>query len=181
MEGLCAAWPAQDHDLGCGGVHAALLTPRAAFRPGPHPPVRLSGQPLPHSKPATVPRAARCWPNSCTSRFPQPCRYQRPRSLVLSDLQARAVDHDRSHTPRTGYGPGHFMTLSRDPSSSSFDIPLRDSADLCLHLATQRVQVCSTASPAIRIVARISSHDSNCVVSGILSVVFIGKTPFKTQ
>src|SRR5579864_6788113 len=118
MEGLCAAWPAQDHDLGCGGVHAALLTPRAAFRPGPHPPVRLSGQPLPHSKPATVPRSARRLPNSCASRFPQPCRYQRSRSLVLSDLQARAVDHDRSHPPRTGYGPGHFMTLSRDPSSS---------------------------------------------------------------
>jgi hypothetical protein len=73
------------------------------------------------------------------------------------------------------------MTLSRDPSSSSFYIPVRGSADLCLHLATQRVQVCSIASPAIRIVARIPSHDSNCVVSGILSVAIIGKAPFNTQ
>jgi hypothetical protein len=73
------------------------------------------------------------------------------------------------------------MILLRDLSSSSFYIPLRVSADLCLHLATQRVQVCSTASPAIRIVARIPSHDSNCIASGILRVVFIGKTPLNTQ
>ena len=83
------------------------------------------------------------------SRFPQPCRYQCSRSLVLSDLQTRAVDHDRSHPPRTGYGSGHFMTLSRDLSSSSFHIPRRASADLCLHVVTLRVQVCSAASPAI--------------------------------
>jgi hypothetical protein len=73
------------------------------------------------------------------------------------------------------------MTLSRDLSSSSFYIPLWVSPDLCLHVATQRVQVCSTASPAILIVAGIPSHDSNCAVSGILSVVFIRKTPFNTQ
>jgi hypothetical protein len=73
------------------------------------------------------------------------------------------------------------MTLSRDLSSSSFYIPLRVSANLCLHVATQRVQVCSAASPAILIVARIPSHDSNCAVSGVLSVVFIAKTPFNTQ
>jgi hypothetical protein len=67
------------------------------------------------------------------------------------------------------------MTVSRDLSSSSFYIPLRVSANLCLHVATQRVQVCSAASPAILIVARIPSHDSNCAVSGILNVVFIRK------
>jgi len=73
------------------------------------------------------------------------------------------------------------MTLSCDRSSSSLYIPLRGSADLCLHLATPRVQVSSTASPAIRIVARIPSHDCNYVVSSILSVAIIGKTPFNTQ
>ncbi len=67
------------------------------------------------------------------------------------------------------------MTLSRDLSSSSFCIPLPASADLCLHVETQRDQVCSTASPAILIVARIPSHDSNCAVSGILSLVFVLK------
>jgi hypothetical protein len=73
------------------------------------------------------------------------------------------------------------MTLSRDLSSSSFYIPLRASADLCLHVTTQRVQVCSLPSPAILIVARIPSHVSRCVVSDILSVVFIRKTSFNTQ
>jgi hypothetical protein len=73
------------------------------------------------------------------------------------------------------------MTLARDLSSASFYIPHRVSADLCLHVATQRVLVCPTAFPAILIVARISSHDSNCPVSGILNVVFIRKTPFNTQ
>ncbi len=73
------------------------------------------------------------------------------------------------------------MTLSRDLSSSSFCIPRRVSADLCLDVVILRVQVCSVASPAIPIVARIPSHDSNCAVSGILSVVFIVKTPFNTQ
>jgi hypothetical protein len=73
------------------------------------------------------------------------------------------------------------MTLSRDLSLSSFYIPLRASADLCLHVATQRVQVCSAASPAILIVARIPLHLSNCAVLDILSVVSIRKTSFKTQ
>jgi hypothetical protein len=73
------------------------------------------------------------------------------------------------------------MTLSRDLSPSSFYIPLRASADLCLHVATQRAQVCSAASPAILTVARIPSHLSNCAVSDVLSVLFIGKTPFNTQ
>jgi hypothetical protein len=73
------------------------------------------------------------------------------------------------------------MTLSRDLSSSSFDIPHRFSADLCLHVATLAVQACSAATSAIRIVDRIPSQDSNCAVSGILSLVFILKTPFNTQ
>jgi hypothetical protein len=73
------------------------------------------------------------------------------------------------------------MTLSRDLSSSSLYIPLRVSADPCLHVTTQSVQVCSTASSAILIVARIPSHGSNYAVPGILSHVFIGKTPFNTQ
>jgi hypothetical protein len=69
------------------------------------------------------------------------------------------------------------MSLSHDLYSSSFYIPRQVSADLCLHVVTLRVQVCSAASPAIPIVARIPPHDSNCAVSGILSVVFICKTP----
>jgi hypothetical protein len=73
------------------------------------------------------------------------------------------------------------MTLSRGLPSSSFYIPLRVSPDLCLHVPTQRVQVCSTASPAILIVARITLHLSNCAVSDILSVLFVGQTPFNTQ
>ena len=73
------------------------------------------------------------------------------------------------------------MILLRDFSSLSFYIPLRASADLCLHVATQRVQVCSTASLAILIVARIPSHLSNCALSDILNILFIRKTPFNTQ
>jgi len=73
------------------------------------------------------------------------------------------------------------MTLARDLSSSSFYVPLRVSADLCLHVATPPVQGCSTASPAILIFARIPSHDFNCAASSLQSVVFIGKTPFNTQ
>ena len=73
------------------------------------------------------------------------------------------------------------MTLSRDLSSS-----LSTS-----RFGPQPISVCtsqlsasrsvSTASPAILIVARIPSHDSNCAVSGILSLVFLGKKPFNTQ
>jgi hypothetical protein len=73
------------------------------------------------------------------------------------------------------------MTLSRELFSSSFYIPHRVSADLCLHVATLSIQVCSAASPAIHIVARIPSHDSNCAVSGILRVGFTGKTAFNPQ
>jgi hypothetical protein len=73
------------------------------------------------------------------------------------------------------------MTLSRDLSSSSLHIPRRVSADLCLHVVTLRVQVCSAASPAILILAHIPSHDSSCAVTGILSLVFLGQMPFNTQ
>jgi hypothetical protein len=73
------------------------------------------------------------------------------------------------------------MTLSRDLSSSSFYIPGRASGDLRLHVATLGVRACSAASPTIRIVDRIPSHDSNCAVSGIPSLVFIVKTPFNIQ
>jgi hypothetical protein len=73
------------------------------------------------------------------------------------------------------------MTLSHDLSSSRFYIPRRVSGDLCLHVATLAVQACSAPTSAIRIVDRIHSHDSNCAVSGILSLVFILKTPFNTS
>jgi hypothetical protein len=73
------------------------------------------------------------------------------------------------------------MTLSRDLCSSSFYIPCRVSGDLCLHAATLGVQPCFAASPAIRIVDRIPSHDSSCAFSAILGTVFIFKTPFITQ
>ena len=86
------------------------FTSRAAFRSGPHPPVRHSAQPLPHAEPPTVPRSARCSPNSCANRFPRSCPYQYSRLLNLSDLQARAVDQDRSHPPATV--SGHVMTNS---------------------------------------------------------------------
>ena len=73
------------------------------------------------------------------------------------------------------------MTLSRDLSSSSFYIPLRVSADLCLHVVTLPVQVCSAASPTIPIVAAVPLHDSYRSVPSILSLVLLGKTPFNTQ
>ncbi len=73
------------------------------------------------------------------------------------------------------------MTLSHDLSSSSFYNPHRASADLCLHAVTLRVQVSSAASPAAPIVAGIPSRRSNCAVSGILSLVLLGKMPFNTQ
>jgi len=73
------------------------------------------------------------------------------------------------------------MTLSRDLSSSSLDIPRRVSADPCLHIATLRVQVCSAASPALLIATGIPSPPSKVAVSGTQGVVFIVKTPFNTQ
>jgi len=44
-----------------------------------------------------------------------------------------------------------------------------------------RLQAFSAALSTTFIVARIPSHDSDCVVSGILTVAFIGKTAFNTQ
>jgi hypothetical protein len=73
------------------------------------------------------------------------------------------------------------MTRSRNRSSSSFNNRPRVSADLCLHLATARAQAGSAAASAIRIVDRISAHHLNSAVSGMLSLVFILKTPFNTQ
>jgi hypothetical protein len=73
------------------------------------------------------------------------------------------------------------MTLSRDLASSSLHFPRRVSADLCLHVVTLRAQVCSAASPAILILARIPSHNSHCADTGILSLVVLGKMPFNTQ
>jgi hypothetical protein len=73
------------------------------------------------------------------------------------------------------------MTLSRDVSLSSLHIPSRASVDLCLHVVTLRVQLRTSASPAISTLADIPSHDSHCAVIGILSLVFLGKTPFNTQ
>jgi hypothetical protein len=73
------------------------------------------------------------------------------------------------------------MTLSRDLSSSSFYIPRRASGHLCLHVATLGALPCSSESPTIPIVDRTPSHDSNCAISPILSLVFIVKTPFNTQ
>ncbi len=73
------------------------------------------------------------------------------------------------------------MTLSHDLSSSSFYIPRRVSGDLCLQVVTLAVQARSAASPTIGSVDRIPSHNSNCAVSGTLSLVFILKTRFNTQ
>ena len=151
------------HDLRCGRVHAPLLTPRAAFRPGPHPPVRLSGQPLPQIETcncAATLLAVRQTPAPADSHDPADTNVPDRSSCPICKL-GRLIMIEVIH-PERATSSGHFMTLSRDLSSSSFYIPRRVSADLCLHVATQRVQVCSTASPAILIVARIPSHDSNC-------------------
>jgi len=85
--------------------------------------------------------------------------------------------------PERAMVPDTFMTLARDLSSSSFYVPLRVSADLCLHVATPPVQGCYyriSGHPSL-IFARIPSHDFNCAASSLQSVVFIGKTPFNTQ
>jgi hypothetical protein len=73
------------------------------------------------------------------------------------------------------------MTLSCDLSSSSLHIPRRGSADLCLHVVALRVHLCTAASLATLNLARIPSHDSHCAVSGIVSLVFVGRMPFNTQ
>ena len=73
------------------------------------------------------------------------------------------------------------MTLSRDLSSSSFSIPSRDPADLCLGIATLRLQASSAALSSTFTLARKSSRPSACAASGILGGAVTGKTPFNTQ
>jgi hypothetical protein len=73
------------------------------------------------------------------------------------------------------------MRLSRDLSLSRFHIPHRVSADLCLHVVTLPVHVCSAASPTISIVAALPSHDCYSSAPSILSLLLLGKTPFNTQ
>jgi hypothetical protein len=73
------------------------------------------------------------------------------------------------------------MTLSRDLSSSSFYLPRRVSADLCLHVATLRRPASFCRISHHPFAHRTPSHDSNFAVPGILSLVLIVKTPFNTQ
>ena len=73
------------------------------------------------------------------------------------------------------------MTLSRDLSSSSLSIPSRDSADLCLGIATLLLQTFSAALPSTFTLARKSSRSSACAASGILARAVTNKTPFNTQ
>jgi hypothetical protein len=73
------------------------------------------------------------------------------------------------------------MTLSRDFSASSLSIPTRDSADLCLGIATLHLQAFSAPLPSTFTLARKSSRHSACAASGILSRARTGKTPFNTQ
>jgi hypothetical protein len=65
--------------------------------------------------------------------------------------------------------------------ASGLHISPRVSADLCLHLVTPRVQVCTAASSAILVLAHIPSHHSRRAVTGIQSFVFLGQMPFNTQ
>jgi hypothetical protein len=73
------------------------------------------------------------------------------------------------------------MTLLRALSSSSFYIPRRDSADLCLDIATLRVQVCSALLPATTTLTPMPTHSSPYASSGILGDAVTGKRPFNTQ
>jgi hypothetical protein len=73
------------------------------------------------------------------------------------------------------------VTLSRDLSSSSFSIPSRDSADLCLGIATLCRQAFSAALPSTITLARLSSRPSACAASGILDRAVTRKTQFNTQ
>jgi len=73
------------------------------------------------------------------------------------------------------------MTLSHDLSSSSFSIPSRDSADLCLGIATLCLPAFSAALPSTFTLAHKSSHASACAPSSILRGPTTGKTPFNTQ
>ena len=73
------------------------------------------------------------------------------------------------------------MTLSRNFSSSSLSIPSRDSADLCLGIATLHLQAFSAPLPSSLMLARKSQRPSACAASGILGGAVTGKTPFNTQ
>ena len=73
------------------------------------------------------------------------------------------------------------MTLSRDFSSSSLSIPSRDSADLCLGIATLRLRAFSAALPPTITFTRQPLRPSACAASGILARAVMGKTPFNTQ
>jgi len=67
------------------------------------------------------------------------------------------------------------MTLSRDFSSSSLSIPSRDSADLCLGIATLHLQAFSAPVPSTFMLARKSPRPSACAASGILGRAVMGK------
>ncbi len=73
------------------------------------------------------------------------------------------------------------MTLSRNFSSSSLSIPSRDSADLCLGIATLHLQAFSAPLPSSFMLARKSPHPSACAASGVLGRAVTAKTPFNTQ
>ena len=61
------------------------------------------------------------------------------------------------------------------------EVPSRDSADLCLGIATLRLQAFSAALRSTFTLARKSSRTSDCAASGILGGAVTSKTPFNTQ
>ena len=73
------------------------------------------------------------------------------------------------------------MTLAHDLSSSSFSIPSRDAADLCLDITIFRLQAFPAALPSTFTLARKSTRTSARAASGILGSPPTGKTPFNTQ
>jgi len=73
------------------------------------------------------------------------------------------------------------MTLLCVLSPSSFSIPSRDSVDLCLGIATLRLQAFSAALPSTITLARKSPHSSASAGPGILGGAVTDKTPFNTQ
>ena len=73
------------------------------------------------------------------------------------------------------------MNLSRDLSSSSFSLPSRGSADLCLGIAPLRLQAFPATVPSTFPLARKSSLPSASAAPGILGGTVAGKIPFNTQ
>jgi hypothetical protein len=73
------------------------------------------------------------------------------------------------------------MTRSCELSSSSLSIPSRDSADLCLDIATLHLQSFSAALPSTFTLAPKSSRHSARAALGILGRAVTDKTPFNTQ